>query len=258
MTWQVRWSKDHSRLGRVLGVKDLFEAIELCLGPPTTGQHTRHVTASCCSGLMRVLCVPLGVSGSAVPRPVGPVPGLVVVRTLITGGKSPNRLSFVQHVEVFMYRGNGQVVVTGQVTHTAPPTARKAMAYSYICGGYGRSSVSQARQKEVAEAGIMYVKNYWKTMMFGRSSKKPRLSPYSDKYDVHVNIPYDSPVQVSQDMQPLSAKARHVCSNSECVCVSPLCAGVWLRLVGGCYWLPVSALRPSTALDLRSVWRGAY
>lgn len=196
--------------------------------PGTTHHHrSAHSSCdcplSCCRGLMRVMCVPSGVSGSAVPRPVGPVPGLVVVRTLITGGKSPNRLSFVQHVEVFMYRGNGQVVVTGQVTHTAPPTARKAMAYSYICGGYGRSSVSQARQKEVAEAGIMYVKNYWKTMMFCRSSKKPRLSPYSDKYDVHVNIPYDSPVQVSQDMQPFSAKARPVCSNSECVCISFVC-----------------------------------
>lgn len=70
---------------------------------------------------------------------------------------------------------------------------------------------SQGRQKKAAEDGIRYVKNQWSQMLFGRSSKKPRLSPSSDKYDIHINIPYDSPVQVSSDMQPSSAKARPVC-----------------------------------------------
>jgi hypothetical protein len=52
------------------------------------------------------------VLGPAVPRPEGPLPGLVVTRTLMS---SPN-LEYpcrLQEVECFVYPGSGQVVVTG-------------------------------------------------------------------------------------------------------------------------------------------------
>lgn len=54
----------------------------------------------------------MSVSGVAVPRPVGPVPGLVVTRTLINSGNLEHPCH-IQSVECFMYAGSGEVVATG-------------------------------------------------------------------------------------------------------------------------------------------------
>lgn len=50
------------------------------------------------------------VLAAAVPRPVGLVPGLAVAKALVRGSST---YSCVQMVEVFMYPGNGQTILTG-------------------------------------------------------------------------------------------------------------------------------------------------
>jgi hypothetical protein len=65
------------------------------------------------------LCCLLCVSGAAVPRPVGPLPGLVVTKTLINAANLEHRC-YVQTVECFMYPGSGQVVVTGAAVSVKP------------------------------------------------------------------------------------------------------------------------------------------
>lgn len=59
---------------------------------------------------MSNLAEPCGCTAPPVPRPLH-VPGLIVVQALVSTG--PGRPWYCLHVEVFLYPGNGQLIVTG-------------------------------------------------------------------------------------------------------------------------------------------------
>lgn len=121
---QVRLPRKFMEGIRLLAVKDLFECVDLCVchgeGPFIEALlHMRGINCLLVINLVSVSligsCSHLSAVGQ-VERPTGRIPGLAVANALCHTSAPCG--AFIQPVEVFLYPGNGQLIITATTVST--------------------------------------------------------------------------------------------------------------------------------------------